>query len=93
MEFMVTQGARGRREKDRTMFRVGGWRPHFGDEGSGFWIGLEAVRAAFRSIDLQTPTEFTERVAITRGLKSVSEVVGAWAGRQLGRSRNCRSFP
>src|SRR6476660_7738924 len=41
------------REKDRTMFRVGGWGPHFGDEGSGFWIGREAVRAALRSIDVQ----------------------------------------
>src|SRR5262245_19054169 len=68
------------RDKDRAMFRIGGWGPHFGDEGSGFWIGREAVRAALRSIDLQMPTEFTERVATTLGLKSVSDVVAAWAG-------------
>src|SRR6476660_7665456 len=41
------------RDKDRAMFRIGGWGPHFGDEGSGFWIGREAVRAALRSIDVQ----------------------------------------
>jgi N-acetylglucosamine kinase-like BadF-type ATPase len=66
------------------MFRVGGWGPYFGDEGSGFWIGREAVRAALRSIDTQTPTEFTQTVATSLGLKSVSEVVGAWAGGKLG---------
>src|SRR5215470_3420878 len=64
------------RDKDRSMFRVGGWGPYFGDEGSGFWIGREAVRAALRSIDAQATTEFTQSIATGLGLKSVSEVVG-----------------
>jgi glucosamine kinase len=72
------------RDKDRSMFRVGGWGPYFGDEGSGFWIGREAVRAALRSLDSQSPTVFTERIATTLGLKSISEVVGAWAGGKIG---------
>jgi len=72
------------RDKDRSMFRVGGWGPYFGDEGSGFWIGREAVRAALRSLDSQSPTGFTEQVATGLGLKSISEVVGAWAGGQIG---------
>jgi N-acetylglucosamine kinase-like BadF-type ATPase len=29
--------------------RVGGWGHLLGDEGSGFWIGLEAVKAALKS--------------------------------------------
>src|SRR5215468_3125310 len=81
------------RDKDRSMFRVGGWGPHFGDEGSGFWIGREAVRAALRSIDTQSTTEFTESIATGLGLKSVSEVVGAWAGGKLGVPEIAGLFP
>jgi N-acetylglucosamine kinase-like BadF-type ATPase len=72
------------RDKDRTMFRVGGWGPHFGDEGSGFWIGREAVRAALRSVDAQESTDFAQHVAGALGLKSISEVVAGWAGGKLG---------
>src|SRR5216684_7468778 len=32
--------------------RAGGWGPIVSDEGSGFWIGKEAVAAALRSYDL-----------------------------------------
>jgi glucosamine kinase len=81
------------REKDRTMFRVGGWGPYFGDEGSGFWIGREAVRAALRSLDSRTPDEFPERIAMKLGLKSISEVVGAWASAKLGVPDIASLFP
>ncbi len=30
---------------------AGGWGPALGDEGSGFWIGLEAIRAALKTQD------------------------------------------
>src|SRR4029453_4117400 len=30
-------------------FRTGGWGPTFSDEGSGFWIGREAIRSALRA--------------------------------------------
>ena len=81
------------RDKDRSMFRVGGWGPYFGDEGSGFWIGREAVRAALRSIDAQAPTELTQRVASNLGLKSGSEVVGAWATGKIGVPEIAGLFP
>ena len=29
--------------------RVGGWGHLLGDEGSGYWIGLEAIKAALKS--------------------------------------------
>jgi N-acetylglucosamine kinase-like BadF-type ATPase len=32
-------------------FSAGGWGPLLGDEGSGHWIGLEAIRAALRVQD------------------------------------------
>jgi N-acetylglucosamine kinase-like BadF-type ATPase len=39
------------------------------------------------------PTEFTERVATTLGLKSVSDVVAAWAGGTLGVPEIAGLFP
>jgi len=72
------------RTKDRNMFRVGGWGPYFGDEGSGFWIGREAVRAALRSLDLHASSEFAMRVANHLGLKSISEVVSSWGAGRIG---------
>ncbi len=31
--------------KDGRVYRAGGWGPILGDEGSGFWFGLEALKA------------------------------------------------
>ena len=36
--------------------RAGGWGWQVGDEGSGFWIGLRAVRAALRASDGRGPS-------------------------------------
>lgn len=36
--------------------RSGGWGWHLGDEGSGFWIGVRAVREALRAADGRGPT-------------------------------------
>jgi len=33
------------------IYGAGGWGPVLGDEGSGYWIGLEAIRAALRAQD------------------------------------------
>ena len=81
------------RDKDRVMFRVGGWGPHFGDEGSGFWIGREAVRAALRSLDTHATSEFTQRIASGLGLKSIAEVVAAWANGNVGVPEIAGLFP
>src|SRR5262249_56432425 len=81
------------RDKDRAMFRVGGWGPHFGDEGSGFWIGREAIRAALRSLDRQETTDFTARIAARLGVKSVPDVVGAGASGTIGVPGVAALFP
>lgn len=81
------------RDKDRAMFRVGGWGPYFGDEGSGFWIGREAVRAALRSLDSQVPSEFAQRISTVLGLRSISEIVGAWATGNIGVPNVAGLFP
>jgi N-acetylglucosamine kinase-like BadF-type ATPase len=41
------------RDKDRLMFRVGGWGPLLRRRRQRLRIGREAVRAALRSIDAQ----------------------------------------
>ena len=39
------------RSGDGSLYGAGGWGPVLGDEGSGYWIGLEAIRAALREQD------------------------------------------
>ena len=36
---------------DGSTVSAGGWGPVIGDEGSGYWIGLEAIRAGLRAHD------------------------------------------
>jgi len=43
-------------------FTVGGWGPALADEGSGYWIGHQALRAALRAYDFQQPTMILESV-------------------------------
>ena len=38
------------------MAHTGGWGPALADEGSGHWIGTEALRACFRAIDAAAPS-------------------------------------
>ena len=68
----------GRRE-DAAMIRVGGWGPFFGDEGSGYWIGREAVRTALQLHDVRANAEFVSSVSRALGLESISDVVAAWS--------------
>jgi glucosamine kinase len=81
------------RDVSGTMFRIGGWGPQFGDEGSGFWIGREAVRAALRCMDSATSLAFAEHVAKSLGLRQIAEVVSAWATGKLGVPEIAGLFP
>ncbi len=46
------------------MFRVGGFGPQFGDEGSAFWIGREALSHVTQALDGRGPeTLLTQRIA------------------------------
>jgi len=45
------------RAPDGSLCNAGGWGPVLGDEGSGYWIGLEAIRAALRAHDRVQPRD------------------------------------
>jgi glucosamine kinase len=54
---------------------VGGWGPALGDEGSGYWIGVEAVKAGLWGRDRGVPTVLLEAVQEFWGLESLGELV------------------
>jgi N-acetylglucosamine kinase-like BadF-type ATPase len=60
-----------------TRVRVGGWGYLLGDEGSGFWIGLSALKAICRDHDGCGPkTSLTERLLDGLGFTDPKQLVG-----------------
>ncbi|HEX3470254.1 MAG TPA: BadF/BadG/BcrA/BcrD ATPase family protein [Silvibacterium sp.] len=57
------------------MLNVGGWGPALGDQASGHWIGLEALRLACRARDFGQPTLILDRVIRYWSADSLEEVV------------------
>ncbi|HMG84907.1 MAG TPA: BadF/BadG/BcrA/BcrD ATPase family protein [Terracidiphilus sp.] len=54
---------------------AGGWSSRLGDEGSGYWIGLHAVRRGLRALDREEPTRILDAVSGLWGTKSIEELV------------------
>ena len=54
---------------------AGGWSSRLGDEGSGYWIGLHAVRRALNALDREEPTRILETVGGIWGTKTIEELV------------------
>ena len=40
---------------DGRAWRAGGWGHLLGDEGSGYWLGIESIRAALRDREAPGP--------------------------------------
>jgi glucosamine kinase len=57
------------------MYHAGGWGPALGDEGSGFWIAQEALRAGFWAKDRGVATNLLTEIGEFWGAKSVGEIV------------------
>jgi N-acetylglucosamine kinase-like BadF-type ATPase len=57
------------------MYQVGGWGPALGDEGSGYWIGQEALRACFWAKDRGIATALLTEITDLWGAKSLGEIV------------------
>ena len=54
---------------------AGGWSSHLGDEGSGYWIGLHAVRRALNAYDREEPTQILKKVGEIWGTPTVEDLV------------------
>ena len=65
------------RAADGTMYTVGGWGPALGDEGSGFWIGHEGVKAVFWGLDRGVPTTMLKAVQEAWNVDTIGDVVAA----------------
>jgi N-acetylglucosamine kinase-like BadF-type ATPase len=50
------------RAPDGRFESVGGWSSRLGDEGSGYWIGLHAIRRALNAHDREEPTQILKKV-------------------------------
>jgi glucosamine kinase len=75
------------RAADGAMYSAGGWGPALGDEGSGFWIGQEALRAGFWAKDRGVPTTLLTEIGELWGAKSLGEIV------EMGNARPGPDFP
>ena len=54
---------------------AGGWSSRLGDEGSGYWIGLHAVRQALAAYDREEPTRILEAVGRIWSTTTIEELV------------------
>jgi glucosamine kinase len=57
------------------LLNVGGWGPVLGDQGSGHWIGHQALRTAFHALDFGQPTIILDRVIEFWSAPGLGEVV------------------
>jgi N-acetylglucosamine kinase-like BadF-type ATPase len=92
----------GRTDADET-FGAGGWGPVLGDEGSGTWIGLEAIRAALCAHDRERvgdanrtqpgidPTSLLREIERHWKLNSLGELV-AYANQRGGADHPAPDF-
>ncbi len=54
---------------------AGGWGPALADQGSGHFIGLEALRRGFFAIDQRRPTLLLDSVRVQWNLNSIGELI------------------
>jgi glucosamine kinase len=57
-------------------WRAGGWGHRLGDEGSGYWLGVQSIKAALRDREASgPPTALTDAVPASLGESSIEAVV------------------
>ncbi|MCW3029681.1 MAG: ATPase BadF/BadG/BcrA/BcrD type [Solirubrobacterales bacterium] len=60
---------------DDTPWRAGGWGHLLGDEGSGYWLGIQSIKAALDDREASGPeTALSERAPAFFGLQTVEQL-------------------
>ena len=63
------------RAPDGSRESAGGWSSRLGDEGSGYWIGVNSVRRALHAYDREQPTQILKKVGEIWGTPSLEDLV------------------
>lgn len=74
--------------------RSGGWGWHLGDEGSGFWIGMRALREVMRASDGRGPATLLDRPLFEHfGIERLEQVLHAVYDAEFPRHHIARFAP
>lgn len=68
------------RAPDGSRENAGGWSSRLGDEGSGYWIGINAVRRALIAYDREQPSEVLKKVGEVWGTPTIDELINVGDG-------------
>jgi N-acetylglucosamine kinase-like BadF-type ATPase len=63
------------RAPDGTREGAGGWSSRLGDEGSGYWIGVNSLRRALHAYDREQPTQILQKVGEIWGTPTMRELI------------------
>ena len=63
------------RAPDGELESAGGWSSRLGDEGSGYWIGLHAMRRALKAYDREEPTQILKKVGEIWGTPTLDQLI------------------
>ena len=63
------------RAPDGTLETAGGWSSRLGDEGSGYWIGINSIRRALHALDREDPCQIIPAVMKIWGTKDMDEFI------------------
>jgi N-acetylglucosamine kinase-like BadF-type ATPase len=63
------------RAPDGTRESAGGWSSRLGDEGSGYWIGVNSVRWALHAHDREEPTQILDKVGEIWGTPTLRALI------------------
>jgi glucosamine kinase len=63
------------RAPDGSRESAGGWSSRLGDEGSGYWIGVNSIRRALHAYDRDEPTEVIRKVSEIWGTPTIDDFI------------------